>query len=109
MTSDYTSKPHGGGKTDRPAAIFLDTTGRNTLGIGVCGRCNFKFYLDQLSPDPNAPGLLVCSADKDDFDPYRESPRPPDIIQLPFVRPDVPLTAGPDADELPITGPEEMP
>lgn len=106
MTSDYTSKPHGGGKTDRPSAIFLDTTGNPTLGIGVCGRCNFKFPLHMLRPDPNTPGLMVCEADRDDFDPYRMPARPSDIIQLPFVRPDVPLDAGPDADELPITGPE---
>lgn len=104
MTSDYTSKRHGGGKTDRPAAIFLDTTGNPTLGIGICARCSFRFALHQLSPDPNAPGLLVCSADKDDMDPYRMSPRPPDVIQLPFVRPDVPLDAGPN-----LSGEEEIP
>lgn len=43
-------------------------------------------------PDPNAPGLMVCQADLDDFDPYRLPPREPDDITLPFVRPDVPLT-----------------
>jgi hypothetical protein len=104
MTSDYTSKPKGGGRTDRPGGVFLDTTGNNTLGIGICGRCSFKFPLDMLKPDPNVPGLMVCAADRDDFDPYRLPARSPDKINLPFVRPDTPLGPGPDADELPIDG-----
>lgn len=95
MTSDYTSKPRGSQPTDRPASIFLDTTGNPTLGIGICGRCSFKFPLHMLLPDPNVPGLMVCEADRDCFDPYRMPARPADIIQLPFVRPDTPLGPGP--------------
>ena len=72
-------------------AIFLDTTGNATLGIGLCARCSRKMPLGDLSPDPNAPGLMVCVADKDDYDPYRLAPRAPDQIVLPFVRPDTSL------------------
>jgi hypothetical protein len=42
-------------------------------------------------PDPNYPNLMVCSEDRDNYDPYRLAPRQPDNIVLPFVRPDLPL------------------
>lgn len=74
--------------------IFLDTRGKTTLGIGICARCSRKMSLDDLHQDPNYPGLLVCLADKDEFDPWRLPARPPDQIALRFVRPDVPLTPG---------------
>lgn len=72
-------------------AVFLDTRGRSTLGIGICGRCSRKMSLEDLHPDPNAPGLYVCAKDLDDFDPYRLPAREPDQVTLPFVRPDVPI------------------
>ena len=50
-------------------AVFLDTRGNPTLGIGICGRCSRKFALHELQPDPNYPGLYVCRVDRDDFDP----------------------------------------
>ena len=75
-------------------AIFLDTRGRTTLGIGICDRCKRKFSLDDLHPDPNAPGLRVCRADRDQLDPYRLPARQTEDITLPFVRPDEPLTGG---------------
>jgi len=72
--------------------VFLDTRGRSTLGIGICGRCSRKMSLEDLHPDPNIPGLYVCTKDMDQFDPYRLPARSPDQITLPFVRPDTPLT-----------------
>ncbi len=72
--------------------LYLDTRGNSTLGVGLCARCSRKFPLGELSPDPNYPALMVCRADKDDYDPYRLAPRPPDKITLPFYRPDRPLT-----------------
>lgn len=76
---------------------YLDTRGNNTLGIGICQRCNFKFPLGELSTDPNIPGMYVCREDKDKFDPYREAARLPDKITLPFIRPDTPLQEPPQA------------
>lgn len=73
-------------------AIFLNTTGQPTLGIGICGRCSKKFPLADLSPDRNSPGLMVCDADNDQLDPYRLPARQPDNLILPFYRPDEPLT-----------------
>lgn len=70
---------------------FLNTRGRATLGIGICARCSLKFPLEELSPDRNSPGLMVCKADNDEFDPYRLPARQPDNITLPFTRPDVDL------------------
>ena len=74
---------------------FLDTSGNSTLGIGICGRCNRKFPLGALEDDPNTPGLKVCAADKDQYDPYRLPARPPDHINLPFVRPDQSIAVTP--------------
>jgi len=67
---------------------WLDTTGRTTLGIGICDRCKRKFSLDDLYPDPNSPGLRVCAKDWDIYDPYRLPPRETEDITLPFYRPD---------------------
>lgn len=72
--------------------LFLNTRGRSTLGIGICGRCSRKMSLDDLGPDPNAPGLMVCAADRDQLDPYRLPARQTEDIGLPFRRPDTPLT-----------------
>ena len=52
-------------------AIWLDTTGRGTLGIGICDRCRRKMSIEDLWPDMNSPGLRVCSEDRDQLDPYR--------------------------------------
>ena len=70
---------------------WLDTRGKTTLGVGICGRCSQKFSLDDLFADPNYPGLRVCRKDLDDYDPYRLPARPADQINLRFVRPDTPL------------------
>lgn len=80
-------------------SVWLDTRGKASLAVGICGRCSRKFPIVELMPDPNFPGLMVCEADKDDFDPYRLAPRAPDQITLRFVRPDVPLSGG-DAEAI---------
>lgn len=77
---------------------FLDTRGRTTLGIGLCARCSRKMSLDDLHPDPNAPGLMVCRADLDEFDPWRLPARPPDRVALRFTRPDTELGPAPEVD-----------
>jgi len=74
---------------------YLNTRGNTTLAIGICGRCSIKMPLDDLLPDPNYPGLLVCERDRDQYDPYRLPARQPDNILLPFLRPDVPLATNP--------------
>jgi len=74
--------------------VFLDTRGKSTLGIGICGRCSRKMSLDDLYPDPNYPGLRVCRDDLDQYDPYRLPARQPEVITLLYPRPDVPLTDG---------------
>ena len=72
-------------------SAYIDVRGQPTFGIGICARCSRKMKLADLKPDPNYPNLMVCEADRDDFDPYRLAPRRPDQIVLPFVRPDTPL------------------
>lgn len=72
-------------------AVFLDTRGKSTLAVAICGRCSRKFPYDELQPDPNYPGLRVCKDDLDDFDPYRLPARQPENISLRFPRPDTPL------------------
>lgn len=74
---------------------YLDPRGQPTFGIGICARCSRKMFLSELSPDPNYPGLMVCAADKDDYDPYRLAPRGADKVILPFNRPDVSISTNP--------------
>lgn len=75
--------------------LFLDTRGNTTLGIGICSRCSRKMPLHKLQPDPNFPGLRVCDADMDQFDPYRLPPRQTENITLPFLRTDAPVGTNP--------------
>lgn len=75
-------------------SVFLDTTGNSSLAIGICGRCSRKLPIGELHPDPNYPGLLVCRADQDDYDPYRLPARQPENIALRYARPDTPLYEG---------------
>ena len=75
--------------------LYLDTRGRSTLAIGICGRCSRKFPMDELLPDPNYPGLLCCAVDRDDYDPYRLPARQPEKIALMFARPDTPIGTDP--------------
>jgi hypothetical protein len=76
-------------------SLYLDPTGQTTFGIGICARCSKKLFLAELHPDPNFPGLMVCEADKDDYDPYLLPPRRPDQIVLPFNRPDTNIDTHP--------------
>lgn len=68
--------------------IFLDTRGRSNLGIAVCARCGIKHSRDELSPDPNYPGLMCCSSDLDLIDPYRLPARETEDITMEWCRPD---------------------
>lgn len=72
--------------------IWFNPTGRSTYGIGICDRCKMRFSIEDLYPDPNSPGLRVCVKDLDQFDPYRLPARQTERINLPFNRPDVPLS-----------------
>jgi hypothetical protein len=75
--------------------LYLDVRGESTFGIGICARCSRKFKLADLASDPNYPNLMVCEADRDDYDPYRLAPRKEDQIILPFTRPDTPINTRP--------------
>lgn len=73
-------------------SVYLDTSGRSTLGVGLCARCSTKVCLDELEPDATYSGLLCCAECRDEYDPYLLPPREPEGITLRFVRPDTPLT-----------------
>jgi len=77
------------------SGLYLDVSGQPTFGIGICARCSRKMLLSELQPDPNYPNLMVCDADRDDYDPYRLAPRTEDKIILPFNRPDTPINTHP--------------
>lgn len=78
-------------------SYWLRPDGHSTYGIGICSRCQKKFFIDQLYDDPNSPGLKVCGSSPgtnscmDELDPYRLAPRPPDQITLLFTRPEEPV------------------
>ena len=76
-------------------AAFIDTRGRNKMAIAICSRCSRKFPYDELSPDPNYPGVLVCDEDLDELDPWRLPSRETENITLEHPRPDLTLTPGP--------------
>lgn len=50
--------------------------------LGICSRCHRKFLLSDLSADPNIPGMTVCEADRDEFDPYRRPQRKAENIAV---------------------------
>ncbi|MEI7893652.1 MAG: hypothetical protein WCI05_11205, partial [Myxococcales bacterium] len=78
-------------EAEAQVSVFLNTQGKSTLGIGICGRCSRKMSLDDLYSDPNYPGLRVCKDDLDQYNPYRLPARQPEDITLRFPRPDTPL------------------
>ena len=72
--------------------IFLDTTNKPKLAIGICDRCKLKFPIGDLIPDRDKPGLLVCRKDNDVKDPWKLPFVPKDAnIGLPRARPDTPI------------------
>jgi len=77
-------------------SIWLNPRGKSTFGIGLCDRCSVKMSLDDLYPDPNFPGLRVCTKDLDVLDPWRLPARQTEDIHLPFTRPDTPLWTAPE-------------
>lgn len=89
-------------------AVFLDTRGNSTLGIGICDRCKIKMPLDKLGPDPNFPGLRVCEKDRDDYDPYRLPAPAAENIALPFVRTDFSLALESDGDPVSDSGDDDF-
>lgn len=85
---------------------YLDTRGNTRIAIAICGRCSLKFPIDDLHPDPNSPGLMVCGTPgamtgkgtwvggfgcADMYDPYRLPPAEVEDITLEYPRPDLPL------------------
>ena len=71
---------------------YLDTSGKSSLAIGVCGRCGIKMPIGELMPDPNTPGVRVCRDDLDQLDPWRLSPRAPDNLLVQYPRPDIDIS-----------------
>jgi hypothetical protein len=75
--------------------VYLDTRGNSVLSVAICDRCSRKFAYTDLMPDPNFPGMRVCAADKDNFDPWRLPAIQTENIALRFPRPDVSIATGP--------------
>ena len=72
--------------------IFIDTRGHSTLAVAICARCKVKYPRDELTPDPNSPGLLCCpDGCLDQLDPWRLPPKGQDRLTVDQPRPDTPL------------------
>ena len=81
---------------------FLDTTGNSLIAIFICDRCKMKRPIIEAMPDPNFPGLKVCTQGcADDKDPYRLPARKTERINLQYPRPDVSVA---DNDNGLVTG-----
>lgn len=104
--------PYASGQFTR-SRVFIDTRGQPTLGIAICSRCQCKDVLANLIDDGNLPGFKVHRPEIspgcfDTRDPFRDPAPPPDRLQLPFTRPDVPLTVpAATAAQLPLQPPDD--
>jgi hypothetical protein len=85
--------------------VYLDTRGNSVLSVAICDRCSRKFAYTELYPDPNFPGMRVCKADLDQFDPWRLPAIQTENIALRFPRPDVSIATGPVSGQQVVTGP----
>ena len=70
---------------------YIRPTSHSKATIAVCGRCGFKMLHEELHPDRNVPGLMVCDKCNDLKDPYRLPVAKADNITVRFPRPDEPL------------------
>lgn len=76
---------------------FLETRGNAAIAIFICDRCRMKRAIVEAMPDPNFPGLKVCSRGcADEKDPYRLPARKTERITLQFPRPDVSVATDPN-------------
>ena len=73
-------------------SLFLKPKKGQSSSVGICDRCHLKFYLTELGPDGDIPGLRVCKDCKDPKDRYKLPPRVTEDISLRVVRPDEKLT-----------------
>ena len=89
--------------------VYLDTRGNSVLSVAICDRCSRKFAYTDLMPDPNFPGMRVCAADKDQFDPWRLPAIQTENIALRFPRPDVSIATGPIGGDEILTLPSVNP
>lgn len=70
-------------------ALFLDTRGKSSLAVGICGRCKMKRASVDLRPDGDRPGLIVCGEGcSDQLDPYKLPARRSENISVQYPRPD---------------------
>jgi len=69
--------------------LYCDTRGQTVLSVAICDRCSRKLPYTMLREDPNAPGLMVCPDDVDQFDPWRLAAIQTENITLRHPRPDV--------------------
>jgi len=72
-------------------SLYLDTSRRGQVAIGLCDRCKTKYSVEELMSDPNTPGLRVCKECCDVFDPWRLPPRATEDITVWMPRPETPV------------------
>ena len=66
--------------------------GTGKYSIGICDRCHLQRPYQELRPDRDTPGLLVCGHGcNDQRDPYKLPARQPDPVALKHPRPDRPI------------------
>lgn len=69
---------------------YINTVGRSSLAIAICGRCKLKVAYDDLEQDSDT-NDWYCKDCIDLPDPYRLPPRRTENISLRHPRPDEPL------------------
>lgn len=70
-------------------SLYINTRGEQVAAVKICDRCKMKRLAKLLVPDPNSPGLQVCSDGcVDVYDPWRLAPRMTEDITVKGVRPE---------------------
>jgi hypothetical protein len=76
--------------------LYIPVSSKGVVAIAVCDRCKLKVRYDELRPDGNSPGLMVCEPCCDKKDPWKLPARKTEVITLRRPRPDEPLEMPPE-------------
>lgn len=71
--------------------LYHPVSTKGSCAVAICDRCRIRMSANELRPDGNSPGLMVCKDCWDVKDPWRLPVRPTEVINTRYPRPDVPL------------------
>jgi hypothetical protein len=69
-------------------SLYIPVSAKGVVAVAICDRCKSKVRYDELRPDGNSPGLMVCEPCWDGKDPWKLPARKTEVITLRRPRPD---------------------